>query len=66
MSATSVCEARLDDGRIMKYDIYLYEGCDQDFSADYAYLGDGVIHTVNGTRQPGKTRLSFYRRKDNA
>lgn len=30
---------------------------------EWEYLGEGVIYSVNGTKQRGETRLHFWRRK---
>lgn len=55
---------RLDDGRIVPYDIFSFEGKSSRCEAhkdQWEYLGEGTIESINGTKQLGKLiRGHFY------
>jgi hypothetical protein len=63
----TICEARLDDGRIVEYDGCHEEGKDPAFYSNFEEIGHGWIFRINGREQLNQaTRHVFYRKPKGA
>lgn len=60
----NVCLAKISQ-KILEYDGANPARWSEFYTTKYGweYLGEGVIWSVNGTRQVGETRLHFWKRK---
>lgn len=54
----AVC--RLDCGTIAGYDAAANIG-ERPYNDKFEYMGDGVVYAIQGKRQPGNTRMSFFK-----
>ena len=61
-SKDNVCEALLEDGRIVSYN-----GCSNEYNIDFygaeygwTFIGKGVIYSINGVRQSLEETKYFF------